>query len=274
MICQKNVIVITVFLVHAVFVKAQSVRYPVAIGYSSPAAYSKNFANAFSFTSHQAALGNIDSIAIGVYTERRFLLEELSLYKIAVCIPVRSGGFAVSAKHFGYNAYRETEFSVGYGKNLGRIKIGVQFNYYSLQVPGYGSEALFNFEGGAILELSEHLHAGIHVFNPVGGKFGENNLEKFPSAYTAGIGYEASDKVFTAVEFIKEEGKPVNINIGLHYAFVKKFFAHLGLLTGTTSLYFGAGWQWNKFRIDITFGYHRQLGFTPGVLLMFSPGNK
>jgi hypothetical protein len=252
----------------------QSVRYPLAAGYTGLGAYSKNFTDVLSVTSNQAVLAAIKSMAAGVYLEKRFFLEELKLYSIAFCVPLQFGGIGISAKYFGYNEYNETQLSVGYGKALGKIDIGIQFNYHSVRIPGHGRDALFNIEAGTILHISEQIHAGFHVFNPTGARFGKNSQEKLASVYTAGFGYEASEKVFISAEIIKEENKPVNINAGLQYVFAKRLFARLGLFTETGNLYFGVGLKRNNFRIDITSNYHPQLGLTPGLMFVFEGNDK
>lgn len=250
---------------------AQSAHHPLAARYTGMGAYSKNFADVMSISSNQAVLAGIKSTGAGIYAEKRFLSKELNLYNVSVCLPLQFGGLGISAKYFGYHYYNETQLGIGYGKNLGKIDIGIQFSYQSLRIPGYGKDGLINIEAGVILHVSEQLRAGVHVFNLTRSKFGRNNPEKLPSVYRVGLGYEASDKVFISMEFIKEEDKASNINAGLQYLFAKRFFGRLGLFTETTNLYFGIGLKWNIFRVDITSSYHPQLGITPGVMIVFQP---
>ena len=252
----------------------QTIHHSLTARYTSIGVYSKNFVDIQCVSSNQAALPNVKSIAAAIYSEKRFLLKELNLYSVAACLPVQFGSIGVSAKYFGYNDYNETQVSVAYGKALGKINIGIQFNYYSLRIQGYGKEALFNIEAGAIMKISEQVFAGLHIFNPTGSAFGNNKIEKLPWVYTAGLGYEASEKVYISAEIIKEEEKPIGINGGLQYVFAKKFFARFGLYTETSNLYFGLGWKWQTFRVDITTNYHPQLGLTPGLLLLFEGINK
>ena len=253
---------------------AQSVRYPLAARYTAMGAYSKNFADVLSTTSNQAALVNIRAISAGVYAEKRFFLKELNVYSIGICLPISFGVLGMSAKSFGYSEYNETQIGIAYGKALGNIDIGIQFNYNSFRIPGYGNDDVLNIEVGSLFHISEQLYAGIHVFNPTGVKFGNNNNEELASVYRAGLGFEASKKVFLCAEVIKEEDKPVTINAGFQYAFAEKLVARLGLFSETTTLYFGIGFQWNQFRMDITSSYHPQLGFTPGLMLLFKGINK
>jgi len=267
--CPNSLLFLMWIIFSAITSQTQSVRYPLAARYTGLGVYSKNNADAFSFQLNQAALANLKSMGSGVYAERRFLLEELNFYSLAVAFPLQFGGIGISAKYFGFPEYNETQLGLAYAKPLGKIDVGIQFNYHSIHLPGYGKDALFYIEAGVIIHISEELYAGFHVFNPTGSKFGHNNVEKLASVYTAGLGYEASDKVFLSAEIIKEQDKPVNINAGLQYVFAKKFFARIGLLTETSNLYCGVGLKWSRFRIDITNSYHPQLGFTPGLLILF-----
>jgi hypothetical protein len=244
----------------------QSVRYPLAARYAGMGAYSRDFVDALSVTSNQGAIPAVKQISAGIYAERRFLLKELSLYTAVVCMPFQFGGIAASAKYFGYKEYNETQLSIGYGKSLGKIGIGIQFNYHSVAAGVYGKKSSLNFEVGAIMHITEQVFAGFHIFNPAGSKFGN---EKIASVYSGGLGYQASEKVFASAEFIKEEDRPVNVNAGLQYALEKKLFARVGLYTGTANLYFGIGFKWSSYRIDVTASYHPQLGFTPGLMLVF-----
>src|SRR5207244_2216077 len=106
-----------------------------------------------------------------------------------------------------------------------KVDVGVQFNYYNVQVPAYGNAPVINFEVGVILHLTEKLNAGLHVYDPIGGKFGKDEQEKLSSLYSGGIGYEASEKFFISAEIGKEEDRPVNINAGLQYKFLPRLLA-------------------------------------------------
>jgi hypothetical protein len=270
---KKQTAVYTIVFLFVSICNAQSIQYPHTSRYTAMAAYSKNFADVFSGTSNQAAFGKLKNLSIGIYVEKKFLIEELNYYSLAVSLPVQFGGIGISVSQFGYNAYKETQISAAYGKALGKIDIGVQFNYYALVIPGYGKSSLINIEGGAILNLTEQLFAGLHIFNPTGNKFGPHNSERLSSSYIMGLGFEVSEKVLVAAEIVKQVNKPVGINAGLQYVFDQKFFARLGLLSQTNSFYFGAGWKWRVFRVDVTSNYHNQLGFSPGLMILYQDNN-
>ena len=203
------------------------------------------------------------------------MLDELSLYQLAVSIPTKSGNFGVEAGYFGYNEYNESQIGLAYGRKLGsKIDVGVQFNYNGIRINGYGNSSAINFEIGSIFHLTDKLHAGIHAYNPVGGQYGKNQEEKLASVYTAGMGYEASEKFFVSIEIEKEENQPVNVNAGLQYKFLPQLIARTGISTNTSNVYAGVGLILKSLRLDVVAGYHPQLGVTPGLLLIYSFSKK
>lgn len=254
------------------FVFSQALRQPVSAVYVGLGAYSTQQNDVFSFTNNQAALAQVKSASAGVYGERRFLLNETSLYSAALAVPSSLGNFGVNVKYLGYKNFNESQLGLAYGRSLGKkVDIGVQFNYYGYRVPSYTSASTVNAEIGAVVHLTDKLNAGVHVYNPIGGKFSKTD-EKLTSAYKVGLGYDASDKFFISTEIVKEENFPVNLNAGMQYRFAKQFFARAGIASATSVSYAGFGLGWNNLRLDISASYHPQLGVSPGLLLIVNFG--
>lgn len=254
---------------------AQSLRYSLAQPYITLSAYSQKQIDPLSFTGNQAALANTKQAGMGVFGERRFMLKETSVYTLASAIPTKLGNLGIQINYAGFKNFRENKIGLAYARKLGKLlDVGIQFNYHGYRIPAYGKASAINFEIGAMLHLTDQLHAGIHVYNPVGGKLGNTSAslsadeEKIAAAYKAGLGYDASDEFFIAIEIIKEEDKPVNVIAGLQYRFAKQFFAKAGFISGSGTAYAGAGIDWKNLRLDIASGYHPQLGLSPGILLI------
>ncbi len=253
----------------SIFLNAQSLRRPVAAAYIGLGAYSINHADAFSFTANQASLAQVKNPAIGVYGERRFLLAETNMYSAVGVLPTKQGNFGLQADYFGFKNYNESQLGIAYARPLGsKLDIGVKFNYYSYRIPGYENSSAVNFEIGAIAHLTDQLHAGIHLYNPVGGSLSKTNNEKLGSIYKFGLGYEPSEIFLVSIEIVKQEDLPINVNAGVQYNFAKQFFARAGIATENESPYAGAGISWNNIRLDLSASYHPQLGFSPGLMLI------
>lgn len=253
------------------FCYAQSLRYTLAQPYISLSAYSQLQIDPLSFTGNQAALASVKNAGVGVFAERRFMLNETSVYTLAGSLPTSLGNFGLMVNYGGFTNFNENKIGLAYARKLGKaVDVGVQFNYYSYRVPAYSNASTINFEIGAIIHLTDKLNAGVHVYSPVGGKFGKNSNEKLASVYKVGLGYDASEKFYISAEIIKEEDKPVNAIAGLQYNFAKQFFAKAGFVSESSSPYVGAGVAWKNLRLDISTSYHSQLGFSPGILLVMN----
>lgn len=255
----------------ASFIHAQVIRQPLSIRYAGLGAYSKNFVDIFSSTTNQASLAQLKSGGFGVYGERRFLLEELNQFSAIIALPTSGGTFALQGDYYGFTTYNENQLGLAYGRKISNyIDIGVKFNYHTVRIAGYGTASAINFEAGTILHLTDKLHAGFHVYNPLSSKLGKNSNEKLASVYQAGMGYEASDKVFVSTEIVKQEDQAVSINAGLQYNVAQNVFLRGGISTLSNNSYVGVGLQFGFARVDLNTAYHPQLGFTPGILLLFS----
>lgn len=248
---------------------AQSLRRAISAPYIGLGAYSIHHADAFSFTSNQAALAQIKTPAFGVYGEKRFLLAQTNMYSALVAIPTQQGNFGFQADYFGFKNYNESQLGIAYARSLGaKLDLGIKFNYYSFRISGYQNPSTVNFEIAAIVHLTEKLNAGIHFYNPVGGNLSKAGDEKLGSIYTFGIGYEASESFLLSAEIVKQENLPVNVNAGVQYNFAKQFFVRVGIASENESPYMGAGISWDNLRLDVSASCHPQLGVSPGLMLI------
>jgi hypothetical protein len=247
------------------------VRQPLTVRYAGLGAYSKNFVDIFSGTSNQASLAQVKSGGFGVYGERRYFLEELNQFTAMVAVPSLSGTFALQADYFGFSSFNENQIGLAYARSVAeKIDIGVKFNYHSIQAGVYGNASAINFEVGTIFHLTENLHTGLHIYNPLSSKLGKNTNEQLASIYKVGIGYEPSSRVFISSEIVKQEDQPVSVNAGLQYNLHEKIFVRGGISSLTNNSYFGVGLNLSIIRLDVNTAYHPQLGFTPGILVLFN----
>ena len=273
----KNFLLVTFIIgyLNVHWSQAQTLRRPVAAPYTGLGAYSINHSDVFSFTANQASLAQLKNSSAGVYGERRFLLNELNNYTAVVGLITKSGNFGIKTNYSGFSEYNESVIGLAYGRKLGsKLDVGAQFNYNSIRINGYGNSSAISFEAGTIYHISEKLHTGIHINNPVGGKFGKDQQERLSSVYSLGFGYDASNKFFFSAEVEKEEDRPVNVNAGIQYKFIPQLLVRAGFSSASSAAWLGVGLSIKSIRIDLTSSYHPQLGITPGLLFLFNFNKK
>lgn len=256
-------------------VTAQIVRPPLTEAYTSLSAYGSKQADAFSVTSNQAALAHRTHFSAGIYSERRFLLQELSIYQLAAVIPTASGNFGISGTYLGFIEQNETKVGLAYGRKLYNwLNAGVQFNYHTLHTAGYGSASAISVEAAALIAISEQLHIGLQINNPSKAKIGKEDAEQLPLIYTIGLSYEPSENLLLSTAIEKVENWPLNIKAGLQYKLNDRVAGRAGVETATASFYLGAGIWLHNVRLDAVATIHSQLGFTPGLMLLYTPTEK
>ena len=265
-----KILVFLLALLHQQGLLAQVVRQPLTVRYASLGAYSNNFSDIFSGTSNQASVAGLQTAAFAVFGEQQFMLNELKAFTAVAAVPTSSGTIGFQADHFGSSNFRESQLGILYARKVTeQVHVGIKFNYHSVGVAGYGNATALNFEGGAIFHLTDKLHSGIHVYNPTRVRLGKTGDERLASVYRFGLGYEASDKVFIGTEIVKQYNSDVSIQVGLQYNVHEKVFIRAGISTLYNNSYASLGLQLKFASVYINTAYHPQLGFTPGLLIIF-----
>lgn len=263
-------LLISVISLQSLIGLCQTLRRPVAAIYAGFGAYSVRHVDAFSIISNPSSLGQLKNAEAGVYAERRFMLTELNNYTAVIAVPTSSGSFGIKARYSGFSEYNETTIGLAYGRSLGsKIDIGLQVNYNGIRINSYGNASAVSFELGTVWHVTEKLHTGLHINNPVGGKLGKNEEEKLPAVFTFGIGFDASEKFLATAEIVKEEDQRVNVNAGFQYKFIPLLMVRAGIASASSTGWLGLGLNLKSLRLDITTSYHPQLGVSPGLLLLF-----
>ncbi len=268
-------ILISIFLCVSLCCLSQTAKQSLIPPYIKSGAYSSQQGDVFSFNANQASLAKFSAFSAGVFSERRFLLNELSLFSAAFALSTQSGNFGLQVHRFGNSIYSEMQTGLAYARKLNDfIDVGVQFNYYVMQVAGYGNAGAVNFDAAAMFHFTDQLHGGVHVHNPTSSKLGKSKEERLPAVYNAGLGFDASEAFYVNAEIEKVEDLPISLNANIQYKFADRFLARGGVASGTTVFFLGAGFILKNFRVDATASVHPQLGVTPGLMFIYNKPGK
>ena len=233
---------------------------------------SVTLADLWSVQNNQAGLAGCKKIAAGIYYENRFLMKETGLKCLAVVVPVKKAGtFGLSVSSFGFNLYNESKIGLAYALSLGqRISAGVQLDYiYTHIAENYGNKGLITFEVGLRAKIIKELVLAVHVFNPANLKITSHPQERIPLIYKIGLSYTFTDKAIIATEVEKDMNfKPI-FKAGVEYKVAKPVYLRMGINTNPMVYSFGLGFEFYRFKLDISASRHPQLGFSPQASLIF-----
>lgn len=254
----------------ALLLPAQSMRYPLSAPGTGLAAYSNAHYDPLAFTANAATLARVKGPGLGFAGERRFMLAQLGSYLAGLELPTRLGNFGVQLQYSGSGGFNEKRVGISCGRFAGKkLDAGIGFQYYSYTIAAVKTASTFTAEAGILVHLTPQVQAGISCYNPVGGKLGKEQGEKLPAVYKFGLGYDVSDRLFTAVEIQKEENKAISVTAGLQYRYAQKMTAELGIVTASSMWFAGAGYKMGKMRLLVSVSYHQQLGITPGMRIFY-----
>ncbi|HEY4935760.1 MAG TPA: hypothetical protein VII44_04235 [Puia sp.] len=242
--------------------------------YITAGAYSIHFTDAFSFESNPACLGASSGFLIAVLAERKWMLKELDNYALAASCILGKGGLGISLQRSGDTDYSEQALELAYGKNLGRLEMGIRFGYLQDKAAGYRGIGFGSSGIGMRFHVSEKMITGWELGLPVFGRAGKSNPEKGPQYFRMGFGYEWRADLFLALQIIKASGLPLNVISSIEYRYSEQFFFSFGVNSNAGSPYFKTGWKKNRLCIQIYTVYEPVLGFSPGILLLWENRNK
>ena len=217
---------------------------------------------------NQAILANNTSFSFGFNYENRFNISELGTRSVGMIIPGGKASVGVIYSHFGYTDFKRDMSGLACGMKLtNKIAAGLQVDYFAERaVGGYSNIQSVTCEVGLLVNPSENIMIGLHLFNPV-----PNSLRKsfLPTSLRIGVGTNLNKLLFTGIEAEMSSGSNLIFRTGFEYEAAKKLWLRGGFCSDSNSFSFGLGFLLKIVQIDISFVTHEKLGVTSSVSLIF-----
>jgi long-subunit fatty acid transport protein len=265
---------LNVFLLLTVFsVHAQKENVPIGGRSAALSGASVTADDFWAVHNNQAGMAYYKNIAAGIYYENRFLVKELGLKAFSFICPIKkSGVIGLNVSNFGYSQYNETKVGLGYAMAFGpKFSAGVQLDYLYTHIGDvYGNKNLVTFEIGLRSEIIKNLTIAAHVFNPIGIKIASYDKEKVPTIFKVGLSYTFPEKAVIAIETEKDLTRKPVFRAGIEYHVAKPVYIRAGISTNPTTNSLGAGFEFFRFKFDISASYHYVLGFSPQASLIYN----
>lgn len=220
---------------------------------------------------NQAGLAYLKEPSVGFFYENRFL-NSIGEQAFAFVMPTgKSGVFGVNINYLSVQPYSNMKTGLAYALALSpKFSVGMQLDYFHSQYGDiYNKTNDFLPEIGMLAKPTEKLFIGAHIFNPWAIKSNRNDIADLPTIFRIGIGYKIAENVWTTIETEKDMDYKPRYRFGLEYFYSEKVFFRIGVASNPNNLTFGLGYQFGKFRADIGFYTHPELGITPQVSLNY-----
>jgi hypothetical protein len=270
----EGVVRIFIFLIFYVSGMAQTHPEAQSSGYFTPGAYTHHFAEVFSFTTNPACLAGATHLLCGAFTENKWTIQSLNSYQLAAAFGLGGGGCGIALYRNGDEDFNEQGFTIGYGKRLGKLDIGIEFEYQQDQAAGYESIRFISSGTGIRFRVNEKMIFGCELGLPLSGMTGKLNPERAPLFYRMGFGYDLLSDVSLTWQIEKQSGQPLAISGYLQYRYSDHFSFLFGINNSSHSVSFRTGWKKNGLDIQLCLLFEPLLGFSPALAVLWENQNK
>jgi hypothetical protein len=226
----------------------------------------------FSLFNNPAGLAQMGWREIGIYySPAPFGLSELSNGFVAYHEPTSFGSFGLGGMTYGYELYREATLSLGYSYNYqNKFFIGASFNYRTLSIKNYGSDATITINLGGLTYLTNNIRFGFAIQNLNKATFGDTD-NQIPMIFNAGLSYDVMDEITVNTAIEKDINYKPSVQFGINYDIIEYLSLRSGFSNEPSKYSAGIGINYSIFSLDYAIFTHNDLGIThqAGLIISF-----
>ncbi len=230
-------------------------------------------ADVFSLFTNPAGLAYLNSREVGLfYSPAPFDVKELSSTYAAYCEPTSFGSLAAGFSVYGFDLYKETRLTAGYGKKISNIIFaGLSTIYHNVSIKNYGSRGVLVFNIGAIARLNDQIGIGFIIENISRATIG-NESNQIPSVLWLGTDLKLIKEFSFTAAIRKEIGFSPSLRIGTEYSIVDFLKLRVGVSNEPNSYSGGLGIIYYFVQADYAISSHSDLGLTHqfGLIIRFT----
>lgn len=221
----------------------------------------------FSGQANPAAVCRINS-SMGILTEQKFLLRELSFAGLSIVLSNKNSGAGLYFNHSGDFLNFQSSGGLLLARSLGKVALGIGIARHQWKTAGYGDQVAYAGAAGCLFELSPKCVMGLAASPVMVSHFSQQGLIPVARKFGWGIGYEIAEEVFVSFMLEKTEGRETCWKGLIQYKPIRSCQLQGGFDSGRHMPWFAAGWNFSFGSICFFITAHPVLGSTPGMQLI------
>ncbi|MBL7010574.1 MAG: hypothetical protein ISR82_05085 [Candidatus Marinimicrobia bacterium] len=207
-----------------------------------------------------ASLAMGHQIRFAGQTGQRYNLKPLSHQNFAGEIPSRWGNFALGIQTFGVKQYKESTFSLAYGRRIKQKLLGgVTVNMYSLSIPNYGSATTVGISLAWQVNLNDNIRWGTILHNINGPTIGKSK-DPLPQLILSALSFHPTKKISIQIEWEQDTAFAGHLKTGFSFQPKDWLSLHTGFISGTGQVTGAIGVNFHQVNINYAMANHPQLG--------------
>jgi len=208
--------------------------------------------------------------ASAFFIPQQFGLKELRTIGLSASVPIGIGGVGMIVEQFGFELYRESSVSIGFGASIDhQIALGGTLNVVRIEVERYGSIMVPSYDFGALLQIIDGLNLGFDWRNVTGSKIGRTG-ESLPQVQCVGMCYVIAADSRIALELEKDIRFPFSVKTGFEQSFLETLRLRIGFASNPDKFSCGLGARFGSFEFAYAGFSHPQLGWTHQIEITFT----
>jgi hypothetical protein len=200
-------------------------------------------------------LASVEKVTVATAYDWRPALPVGNRMAAAFNVPTTIGVVGFGVFRFGDDIYNEQLLSAGFSNQFGIASLGARVNYIQYNAEGFGRKGVVTVSFGGIAELTPWLSIGAYISNINQPSLSESDEEYLPTILVTGIGLTLSEKVFATLEVEKDINYGPIWKTGLEYKPFTKASFRTGFNLHPNAIFFGAGFNTRKIKIDYALQY-------------------
>lgn len=219
-----------------------------------------NFTDGWSIFNNVGGISGVDGGTVFFGYDRYPSLEGFDRAAAGIVQYIGIGHLGISAFKFGDELYSEQVASAAFGNKIGFVRLGFKVNYYQMRIDEFGTATSLYFDFGGVVELIPTLSFAAHISNFTAATLDNAEESPLPVVMKVGLSYSPVDQLHVNLDVVKDVEHEANVKAGLEYLLGQTLYLRTGLNTKPFQGFFGAGFKFNRFKIDYAINSHDLIG--------------
>ena len=222
--------------------------------------------NIFQIVSNPANLNSLKKFNIGVYSERKFNLKELSNHIIVSGFSIGKIKMGLLVQQAGASKYNQHSFGLCLSKKIGdNTSLAIQSKLLGNNISKQLNQKYISAEIGLVTNLSKVIRIGVKAENYMSFNKQTNLNNTYVLNISTGVFYEISKQFSMNINCFKTSNEYPLFSGNMSYQVHKKIGIKSGFTSNTNSVYIEISYSGKKMNLALIMISHPILGFTPAT---------
>lgn len=226
----------------------------------------------YNLTVNGAVISDLKRPKIALAYQPHFLSNDIRLQALFLALPLQKSnriGFAMNNYGLRGTSSLSTLRAI-YGRSFGSFfSTSVSTNYHQYHVKGYGSDRALSVDLGLHFKLNEMFAFGFLWRNISSSHFDDTIDQYISKEMGVGLMYRLSQELLLATDLYCHAMREMEARMGVAYDIDGLVVLRAGITSRPLQYFAGLGVDLGNFIVDISSGFHTQIGLSPQIALSY-----